>query len=94
MRHLRLLAAAAALAVNALVPTVVYGQSGAVAQPGAGGRGGAGAGPAEVAGSPGASPAKSLGTSTPPPLDPNRRIYEVDCTRPFDATGKGNLRCI
>jgi hypothetical protein len=33
-------------------------------------------------------------SSTPPPMDPSRRIYEVDCTRPFDSVGKGNLRCL
>ena len=33
-------------------------------------------------------------SSTPPPLDPSRTIYEVDCTKPFMALGKGNLRCI
>ena len=33
-------------------------------------------------------------SSTPPPLDPGRTIYEVDCTQPFQPLGKGNLRCL
>mgnify|MGYP001794848562 CR=1 FL=1 len=33
-------------------------------------------------------------SSTPPPLDPARTIFEVDCTKPFQPLGKGNLRCL
>ena len=70
---------------------------------GAGGTGGVGGGVAGttrvVAG--GADPVNRdpssrtrVRTSQPPALDPSRRIYEVDCTKPFDALGKGNLRCM
>lgn len=69
---------------------------------GAGGSGGAGGG-ATGARSPGQGVAfvpknapyvTHVRTSTPPPMDPSRLVYEVDCTKPFDALGKGNLRCI
>lgn len=70
------------------------------AQPGAGARGGAGGGggtmPADRAGSSCGNPNTTemerprAGT---PPLDPSRKVYPVDCTRPFDALGKGNLCC-
>jgi hypothetical protein len=33
-------------------------------------------------------------TSEPPPMDPSRLIYEVDCTKPFYPLEKGNLRCM
>lgn len=69
-------------------------------QPGAGARGGAGGGggtmPAGQAGASCGNPNPSdmerprAGT---PPLDPSRKVYAVDCTRPFDALGKGNLCC-
>lgn len=70
------------------------------AQPGAGAAGGAGGGggrmPANQAGASCGSPSPSdtgpPRTSTPP-LDPSRKVYAVDCTRPFDALGKGNLCC-
>lgn len=29
-----------------------------------------------------------------PPMDPNRRVSEQDCGRPFLYTGGGNLRCM
>lgn len=32
--------------------------------------------------------------SQAPALDPSRKIYAIDCTKPFDALGKGNLCCI
>lgn len=32
-------------------------------------------------------------SASPPRMDPSRRIFETDCTRPFDPAGKGNLRC-
>lgn len=72
------------------------------AQPGAGAAGGAGGGggmtPSDQAGAYCGSrnPSDSdrpRTTSTPPPLDPSRKVYAVDCTRPFDALGKGNLCC-
>lgn len=69
-------------------------------QPGAGAPGGAGGGggtmPADRAGASCGNPSTSdierprAGT---PPLDPSRKVYAVDCTRPFDALGKGNLCC-
>jgi len=68
-------------------------------QPGAGAAGGAGGGAGGTAADwegtdRDTSYSRRMRTSTPPPLDPSRRIYEVDCTRPFNALGKGNLRCI
>ena len=32
--------------------------------------------------------------SQAPALDPTRKVNEVDCTKPFDFLGKGNLCCI
>lgn len=32
--------------------------------------------------------------SKAPPLDPARSVNAVDCTKPFDFLGKGNLCCI
>lgn len=65
---------------------------------GAGGRGGAGGGATDFRHTGGrnhVSPAVShVRSSAPPPMDPTRRIYEVDCTRPFDSLGKGNLVCM
>lgn len=33
-------------------------------------------------------------STQPPPLDPSRTIYEVDCTKFFNPLGQGNLRCM
>jgi hypothetical protein len=33
-------------------------------------------------------------SSEPPPMDPSRLVYEVDCTKAFFPLGKGNLRCM
>ncbi len=69
-----------------------------LAQAGAGGRGGSGGGVDSSSGvkavNRNAPYVTHVRSSTPPPLDPTRRVYEVDCTRPFDALGKGNLRCM
>ena len=59
-----------------------------------GGQGGAGANATPGAGSTYQVREKRAGTAFPPPLEPTRPIYEVDCTKPFDPAGKGNLRCM
>ena len=69
---------------------------------GAGGAGGAGGGapgrvngPREIGVRNIVTPyATHVRSSSPPPMDPTRRVYEVDCTKPFDSLGKGNLRCM
>jgi len=61
-------------------------------QPGAGGQGGSGAAPSAFEDSPRFR--RENMKSGPPPLEPTRNIYAVDCTRPFDPAGKGNLRCL
>ena len=92
----------ATVALSALFSPAALAQ-GLAGAGGAGGTGGVGGGVAGttrvVAG--GADPVNRdpssmtrVRTSQPPALDPSRRIYEVDCTKPFDALGKGNLRCM
>lgn len=72
-----------------------------IAQAGAGARGGAGGGGGSLradqagvsCGSGDSSYSDRRRTGTPPPLDPSRKVYTVDCTLPFDALAKGNLCC-
>jgi hypothetical protein len=99
--HTIKLAATLAFGVLAMVAVPPASAQGRQGMEGAGGSGGAGGGAAVPRGPvrEGAygnrnSPyAQHVRTTTPPPMDPSRRIYEVDCTQPFDSLGKGNLRC-
>ena len=67
---------------------------------GAGGAGGAGGGATGVAVA-ARAPCVIGGTpldyrtrgANPPPLDPSRKVYQVNCTQPFEPQGKGNLCC-
>ena len=73
---------------------------GLYAQAGAGGPAGAGAGPAYDRQSVGDGARCTPAASRPlvgiaaPVLDPQRNIYAVDCTRPIDPLGRGNLCCL
>lgn len=97
-----LLAAALGAAATPVLGQNVYRQGDMVVERGvpqsmvgAGGRGGSGGGAearAVVVRNP--SYVTRVRSSTPPPLDPARTIFEVDCTKPFQPLGKGNLRCL
>ncbi len=108
MRNLARTALAASFAFAALGSIAITPASAQTVQrvpsglEGTGGSGGTGGG---VAGARGTAPevARSnrnspyvahVRTTTPPPMDPSRRIVEVDCTRPFNFEGRGNLRCM
>jgi hypothetical protein len=93
----------AAVAQSSRSTNAQYAPSIPAGMEGAGGPGGAGGGVAgaRVAAAPEVVPAsrsspyaRHVRTTQPPPLDPSRKVYEVDCTKPFDPRGKGNLSCI
>src|SRR3954462_15681066 len=89
----------AALAQGSRSANTQYAPSIPAGMEGSGGPGGAGGG-AAVAGSrvaavPEVMPARRTSsyaqhvrTTQPPPMDPSRKVYEVDCTKPFNPLGK------
>ena len=107
---LGLLFASAAVAQSAYRPIDSGQQRIAPGMAGAGGTGGAGGGaeprrgmvvseadrssPCAPRGLPTREPITRERLSQAPALDPTRKVNEVDCTKPFDFLGKGNLCCI
>jgi hypothetical protein len=107
MTSINRVASAAFIALSVFSAQLSYAQSAPQRAPmgmeGAGGSGGSGGGAAVPHGTivtqsavVNRNPAyvTRVRSAEPPALDPTRKVHEVDCTRPFEFLGRGNLRCM